>query len=118
MEGGWGVTHIRVSPDLLNGLVIEVAGVAQEASDDVVGVLETLEDVGGQRELGALPQLHAVLLVLCVDVLDPTMVVVDICSLDVLLEDDHVRVGDLFGVDGGEDGGGILVDGVDGDGGR
>lgn len=89
-------THIRVPPDLLERLVIEVAGVAGQATDDVVCVLETLEDVGGDGELGTLAQLCALVLRLCVDALDPLVVLLRI--LDVLLQDDNVRVGDnLFG---------------------
>lgn len=47
-------THIWVPPDLLERLVVEVAGVAHQSADNVIGVLETVEDVGGDGELGAL----------------------------------------------------------------
>lgn len=105
------MTHIRVPPNGLDGLIIEVARVAHQASGNLVCVLETLEQVGCDGELGALSQLHALIVALCVDALDPIMVLLGV--LDVLLEDDHVRVGDLLSMCRGEDGGGVLVDGVD-----
>jgi hypothetical protein len=104
--------YIGVSPDLLDGLVIEVARVAHQRAN-VVCVLEALEDIGGERELGPLAQLHAFALALGVDVLDPAVVVLGIGMLDVLLEDDHVRVGHLLGLCRRENGRGIFVDGAD-----
>jgi hypothetical protein len=87
-----------VSPDSLDGLLVEVAGVASEAANDVICVLEAFKDLGGERELGALAQLHPVVLALCVDALHPAVVVFGIAALDVLLEHDHVRVGHLLGL--------------------
>lgn len=55
-------TYIRMPADGLDGLLVEVARVAEDAASDVVRVLETLKDVGSDRELGALSQLHAVAL--------------------------------------------------------
>ena len=105
-------THIRVPPDLLEGLVIKVAGVADEATDDVVCVLETLEDVGGDGELGALAELHALILSLGVDALHPLVVLLGV--LDVLLQNDNVGVGDnLLGGGGRQHGGSVVVDGAD-----
>jgi hypothetical protein len=39
------LAYIRVSADLLDDILIEVAGVAHQASADVVCVLEAAEDV-------------------------------------------------------------------------
>jgi len=105
-------TYIGVSPDLLERLLVKVAGVAHQAADDVVCVLEALEDVGGKRELRPLAQLHALVVALGVDALHPIVVARGIGVLDVLLEHDHVRVGHCLGVHGRENGGGILVDGA------
>lgn len=83
--------------DLLEGLIVKVTGVAHQAADNVVCVLQTLKDIGGHRELGALAELHAVILSLGVNALHPLVVLLRI--LDVLLQDDNVRVGnDLLGV--------------------
>jgi hypothetical protein len=44
-------------PDLLDGGIIKVAGVAHESAADLVRVLETLEDSVDERGLATLPQL-------------------------------------------------------------
>lgn len=103
-------TYIGVLSDLLDGLVVKLTRVALHAGH-VVCVLEALEDVVGDGELrGALSQLHALLRVLRVDALDPVMVLGGI--LDVLLEDDHVAVGDLLCGSRRQHRRGILVDGL------
>lgn len=84
--------------DGLDGCVIEMTRVAHQSTDNVVCVLETIKDVLSHRELRTLAQLHTLILALGVDVLDPAVVVLDVVVLDVLLEDNHVRVGDGFGV--------------------
>lgn len=97
-------------PDGLDGLVVEVARVALHAGH-LVDVLETIEDLSGNGELrGALSQLHALLVVLGVDALDPVVVLGGI--LDVLLEDDHVAVGHLLGGGRRQHWGGVLVNGL------
>ena len=91
----WNVTYIGVLSDLLDGLLVKVTRVTLHAGH-LVCVLEALEDLVGDGELsGALSQLHALLRVLGVDALDPVMVLGGI--FDVLLEDDHVAVGNLLG---------------------
>jgi len=105
-------TYIWVSADGLDGLVVKVTRVADHATDDVVCVLETIKDVGCDGELGALSQLHALALALGVDALDPLVVLLCVALLDVLLEDDHIRVGHLLGVGGGHDGSSALVHGA------
>jgi len=93
-EVRWSATYIGVLSDLLDGLLVKVTRVTLHAGH-LVCVLETVKDVVGDGELsGALSQLHALLRVLGVDALDPVMVLGGI--LDVLLEDDHVAVGNLL----------------------
>ena len=88
-------TYIRVVADGLDSLLVKVTRVSHHAGH-VVCVLKTVEDVAGDWEvLGALSQLHALLVVLGVDALDPVVVLGGI--LNVLLEDDHVAVGDFLG---------------------
>lgn len=79
-----------MSSDLLNDLVIEVPGVTQEVASDVICVLETFEDIGGDWELGALSELSSLNFSLAVDVLHPAVVVRGGSLSDVLLEDDNV----------------------------
>lgn len=105
-------TYIRVSTDLLDDILIEVAGVAQEAAGDVVGVLQTLEDLVDDGELRALAQLGPLVLVRGVDLLDPRVVSARILVLDVALELDDVGVRNLHGVDRGDDGCSVVVDGA------
>lgn len=45
-------------PNGLDSGVIEVTGVAQETATDLVGVLQTLEDIIDEGELAPLPQLE------------------------------------------------------------
>lgn len=99
--------------DLLERLLIEMTRVTHHTANDVVGVLETVEDLGGDGELGALAQLHALILSLCVDALHPLVVALCVLVLDVLLENDHVRVrDDLLGACGRKHGGGAVVNGA------
>lgn len=58
----WGLslTHIGVPSDLFNDVLVEVAGVAKEAASNVVGVLQTLEDLDGDGLLRALAKLSPV----------------------------------------------------------
>ena len=86
--------------------------VAQEAIGDIVCVLETLEDIGGDWELRAFSELSSNVLALAVDVLHPAVVVRSRFLRDVLLEDDNVGIGDGLCVGGGEDGSCSLVDGL------
>jgi hypothetical protein len=107
------LTHIRVSSDLLDDIVVKVARVAEEATGDVVGVLETLEQLGGDGELRALPKFGPLALLGDMHVLNPSMVGGSAIVLDVALELDHVVVGDLLGIGGGKERRDILVDGAD-----
>lgn len=90
-----------------------MAGVAHKVLADLVGVLEAIEDVIDDGELGALSQLNALLLTSAVNLLDPAVVVGSRGARDVLLELDDVSVWDGLGVGRGQDRSGTIVDGVD-----
>lgn len=62
-------------PDLLDGVLIEMARVAHEVGADLVGVLQAAEDIINHRELAALAQLDALILAGAVDLLNPRLVV-------------------------------------------
>jgi hypothetical protein len=89
-------TYVWVPADGLDGLVVKVTRVTSHAADDVVCVLEAVKDVGCDGELRPLSQLHALVGALGVDALHPVVVLLGAVLLDVLLEDDHVRVGHLL----------------------
>lgn len=110
--------HIRVPPDLLNGGLVEMTRVADEASANGVGVLETVVDLGHEREFVALAQLVPRSLVSGVQVLDPRVMVGSRVLGDVWLEGDHVRVGNDLRLDGGEDGSSLAMDGANAEDGR
>ena len=84
------MTHIRMSPNLLNSLVIEMARVAQQPASDVVGVLQALEYISRDRVLGALSQLRPLVLAGQMEILNPIMMRSGIGVLYVLLEHDHI----------------------------
>lgn len=108
----WMMTYIWVPADLLDDRLIEMTRVAQEATGDIVCVLDTLEDIGRDGELGALAELGPLALAGLVGVVDPELVVSGLGLRDVLLEDDDVGVGDRLCVYGGDDGSSIAVDGL------
>lgn len=110
------MAYVGVAADLLDGGLVEVARVAEEAAD-IVGVLQTLKDGLDQGLLASLAKLEALIALLGVDVLDPRVVVGSGIGRDVLLELDDVRVRNVLGVGRGEDGSGIAMDGADGEGG-
>jgi hypothetical protein len=85
-----------MSSDLLNDLVIEMAGVTQEVPGNVVCMFQALEDVIGDRELRSLSKLCPLGLALEMDVLHPAVMVGGGSLGDVLLEDDDVGIGDFF----------------------
>jgi hypothetical protein len=80
----------------------------------VICVLQALED-GVLNRHATFPQLHLDGLGAGVDVLHPQMVVLSCSFGDVLLEDDHVRVGDLLAVDARHDRGCIIMNSTDND---
>ena len=92
-------TYIRVLPDRLDDVLVKVARVTHEGSSNVVCVLHALKDGVDDGHLGALSQLHLAGLHRRVQILDPAMVFGSERLVDVILEDDNVRVGDLLRVD-------------------
>lgn len=88
-----------MSPDLFDGFLIEVAGVAGELATNLVGVLQALKELIGEGELATLPQLELPsLLAGTVDRVQPDMVFGSILIVYMLLELDDVAVGDDLSV--------------------
>jgi len=77
----------------------------------VESVLHSQEGLVVEAEERSLLQLHAVILA-SVDVLHPAMVSGRSRRVDMLLKHDDVRIGDLLGVGGGDDGSCPIMDGV------
>lgn len=95
-----GTAHIRMSADLLDDRVIEMPRITQEPASDIVRMLDPLEDIVCQRELGTLPQLGSDVLALEVNVLHPAVMVLSRARSDVLLEDDDVGIGNGLRIGG------------------
>jgi hypothetical protein len=110
-----GLTYIWMPADLLDNILIEVARVAQQSTGDVVCVFQTLEDRLLEWESATLSQLHPLRHCVGVDVLHPEVVVPRSLFRDMFLEDDHVGIGNFFRVEGRDNGGCFIVDGVDDD---
>ena len=91
-------THIRMSSDLFDDRVIKVTRVTQKVTGDIVCVLETLEDIRGNRELSSLSELGSLSLAGRVDVLHPAVMLTGRGLGDVLLEHNDVGVWDLYRV--------------------
>ena len=107
------LAYIRVSADLLDDILIEVAGVAHQAAADVVCVLEAAEDVIDHRGLRALAELGLCDLSLLVQALYPAVVLSGQVLGDVGLELDHVVVRNFLCVRRRENGSSFIVDAVD-----
>lgn len=60
-------------PDLLDDVLVKVTRVAQQPTNYVERVLQTAEDIGGDRDLRPLAELGSPGLRLKVDLLDPVM---------------------------------------------
>lgn len=104
-------TYIRMPANFFDGSLVKVAGVAQEASANRIGVLQAIKDLAGEGRLATLPQLELTgLLVGRVDIVEPDMVLRGVLIRDVLLELDDVSVRDGLRVDRGQQGGSITVD--------
>ena len=95
-------TYIRMSSDLLDDRVIEMARVTQEIPRDIVGMLEALKDVGRDRELRSLSKLGSLGLAVEVDVLHPAVMITGSSLGNVFLEDNDVGVGHFNGIRGGD----------------
>jgi hypothetical protein len=86
-------TYIWMPPDLLDDVLVKVSGIAQEVLSNVVGVLQSSENIIQERKLAALPQLCHLELSCIVDILHPAVVVLGAAGGNVLLELDDVLVG-------------------------
>lgn len=87
-----------MSADLFNDRVIEVTGVTQKVTSNVVSVLETLEDIGGDRKLTSLSELSSLSFTCRVDILNPAVMLTGRCLGDVLLEYNNIGVWDRYRV--------------------
>lgn len=104
---------------MLDGLIVEVSGITEELLADLVGMLQTMEDLVNKRELAALLEIEAPGLGGGMDLLDPGVMRRSHLGSDMLLELDDVGIWDDLGVGRRKDGRGIIVDGADlGPGGR
>lgn len=83
-----------MSADSLDDILVEMSGVAQKASWDVVGMLQSSES--GQRQEGSLGQLSLRLCNLDVLILDPSMVGSGSGVRNMLLENNNIRIGYLL----------------------
>lgn len=102
-----------MSPDLFDGLIVEVAGVAGELTTNLVGVLQTFKELVAEGELATLPQLKLPsLLVGAVNGVQPDMVVGRLLVVHMLLELDNVAVGDGLSVGRRQDRGSVAVNGA------
>ena len=93
------VTYIRVFADLVDDGLVEGTGVTGQPALDVVGVLETSQGLNVVNDSSLLQERHLASLaelgdLLVVDVGYPALVFGHLRSLDVLLEDNDVVVGD------------------------
>jgi hypothetical protein len=81
--------------DLLNNGVIEVAGVTQKVPCNIIGMLETLKDIGRNGKLRSLSKLGSFVRVVEVDVLHPAVMIRGSSLGNVFLEDDDIGIGHL-----------------------
>jgi hypothetical protein len=65
------VAYVRMSADLLNDRLIKVTGVAHKVLANLVRVLEAAEDIVNKRKLATLLQIHSLIFLGRMDVLDP-----------------------------------------------
>jgi hypothetical protein len=107
------ITYIWVSSNLLDDLLVKMSRVAQKASGDVVCVLKSTERCYG--ELRALREIPLGSLDLSMFVLNPLVMCTSCSVCDVFVENNDIRVGDLFGLCRGEEGSCFVVNGVHGE---
>lgn len=82
--------------DLLDNVLVEVSCISEELAGDVVGMLQAAKEVGGHGQLGPLPKLGLGVLGLQVERLYPLMVDSCVGVRNMIFENNHVRVGNLF----------------------
>lgn len=91
-----GLTHIWVLAHFLDDILIEVTRVAQQLAGDVVCVLQAREDGLLITEHAALAELHALLVPVFMDTLDPRVMSLGGALSNMVLEDNNVGVGDVL----------------------
>jgi len=96
-------------PDLLDRLVIEVPGIAQEVLADLVRVLEAVEDI---VKHAALTEVHPIRLAFAMDLLQPDLVVRCGVGRHMLLELHNIRVRNDLGIVRLVERRGITMDGL------
>lgn len=79
-----------MSSDLLDDILVKVAGVSKKAIRDVEGVLHSLKDIVDRWQQGPLTKLVLLDLECGVNVLHPLVVQCSSIVLDVVLEDDDI----------------------------
>ena len=99
--------------DLLDHVLIEVTRIAEHATGDIVGMLESSERFVDHRQLRSLLELCLAVLRGEVDVLNPAVVSGGEVLGHMRLELDDVVIWDLFHVRRRDDGGCVVVNGVD-----
>lgn len=95
---GWRATHIWMPAELLEHRVVKVAGIAQEATGNVVGVLHALHDLVDDGRTRPLSELKLPLLCRDVQVVDPRMVGSGIVVVHMVLELDNVAVRNVLSI--------------------
>jgi hypothetical protein len=79
-----------VSSDLVNNIIVEVARISKQTAWNVISVLEPIVDLLEEGELGALLELHLLVLGVKVEVLHPVVVGVGMVISHMVLEDNNV----------------------------
>ena len=115
--GAWTrQTHIRVTSDHLNDILIKVSRVPKKISGDVEGVFQATESLRWEEASLREVPLGLEGLDLLVLLPDPVVMYTGDSVRDMFLEDDNVRVRNFTRQRRREDGGGVVVDGVEDDG--
>ena len=104
-----------MSPDLLDHVFVEVTRITHQRSSDIESVLEAEVHLVTQAKERPLLQLGAGELRV-VDVLHPHVMSRGGIILDMLLENDDIRVGNLLSICSRENRGCFIVDGANADG--
>lgn len=103
MSLGGERAYIRVVAELLNDVRVEMTGVALESITDGESVLHAIENLADEVLAAALAQLEVLLLLgTLVNGLDPAVMVARGGVINVILELDDVRVGDMVGINGAQ----------------
>ena len=91
-----------MSSDSFDCTFIEVSRISKQATCDVEGMLQSLKGLIEEGELGALPKLEDARLGVLVEGLHPAVMGRGISVVDMVLEDNDIRVLNDFSIGGGE----------------